>query len=69
MSVKWIKEWGTDDFLVFADKLDADTAFQLKEFVSRKIRAAEKRAERAEQEVSDQRWVRDQQLGYVQGSN
>lgn len=68
MSVKWMKEWDTDDFLIFADKLDADTAFQLKEFVSRKIRAAEKRAEKAEQEVSDYRWERDGRLGYIQGS-
>lgn len=69
MSVKWMKEWNTDDFLIFADKLDADTAFQLKEFVSKKIRAAEKRAEIAEQKVSDFRWERDARLGYIQGSN
>lgn len=69
MSVKCIKEWDTNDFLVFADNLDAVTAFQLKEFVTKKIRAAEKRAEIAEQKVSDFRWERDARLGYIQGSN
>jgi hypothetical protein len=70
MSINWkMPEWTTDDFIKFCDTLDRETAFFLKEFVSKKIRTAEARAERAEQEVSDQRWVRDQQLGYVQGSN
>ena len=68
MSVKWMKEWNTDDFLLFADKLDADTAFQLKEFVSKKIRAAEKRADVAEQELINQAWARDAALGHIQGS-
>ena len=69
MSWQPIKVWTTEDFLDFCDKIDERTAYSLKEFVSRKLRASEARAEKAEQEVSDQRWVRDQQLGYVQGSN
>lgn len=64
-----MKEWDTDDFIRFADTLDKDTGFLLKEFVSKKIRAAESRAERAEQEVSGYRWERDARLGYIQGSN
>jgi hypothetical protein len=68
MSVKWMKEWNTDDFLLFADKLDADTAFQLKEFVSKKIRAAEKRADVAEQELINQDCAREAALGHIQGS-
>ena len=66
----WHREWTTDDFIAYCDKLeDRDVAFLLKEFVSKKVRALEVRAEKAEKEVSDQRWVRDQQLGYIQGSN
>lgn len=63
-----LKEWTTEDFLTFCDTLDREQAYFLKEFVSNKIRAAEVRAEKAEQQVANERWIRDQYLGYVQGS-
>jgi hypothetical protein len=61
----WLKEWTTDDFIAYCDKLDRDTAFMLKEYVAR----INMRCQRAENELSDQRWIRDGQLGYIQGSN
>ena len=70
MSVVWKREWTTDDFIAYCDKLeDRDTAFLLKEYVSKRIRALADKNAKLENDASDARWVRDQQLGYVQGSN